>query len=69
MREGKRIRPTSFSTIYAGLNERDKAFEWLEKAYDERYEGILYLKVQPFYDNLRSDPRYLDLLQRIGLTP
>ena len=68
-REGKRIRPTSLSTIYAALNERDKAFEWLEKGYDERYEGILYLKVQPYYDNLRSDPRYGDFLQRIGLTP
>ena len=67
VRAGKRVRPTSFAIIYAALNDRDKAFEWLEKAYEERYEGVLYLKYQPYYDNLRSDPRYLDLLRRIGL--
>ena len=68
-RQGRPIRPTSFAIIYAGLNDRDKAFEWLEKAYQQRYEGVIYIKCQPYYDNLRSDPRYYDLVQRIGLTP
>lgn len=67
VKAGTRVRPTTLATIYAGLNDRDKAFEWLEIAYQERYEGVLYLKHQPYYDNLRSDPRYVDLLHRVGL--
>ena len=66
-RQQKPVRTTSYALIYAGLNDLDKAFEWLEKGYEERYEGVIYLKVQPYYDNLRSDPRYTDLLRRIGL--
>ncbi len=69
VKQGKRVRPTTFSTIYSALNDRDNAFKVLEKGYEERYEGVIYVKVQPFYDNLRTDPRYFDLLQRIGLTP
>ena len=69
LRQGQPIRPTSFAIIYSGLNDREKAFEWLEKAYQQRYEGVIYIKCQPYYDNLRSDPRYYDLVQRIGLTP
>lgn len=64
-----RVRATAFSIIFAGLNDREKAFEWLEKAYEQRYEGVIFIKVQPYYDNLRSDPHYYDLLKRIGLTP
>jgi hypothetical protein len=62
----KPMRPTSLAIIYAGLNDRDRAFEWLEKGYENRYESALYLKVQPFYDSLRPDPRYADLLRRVG---
>ena len=69
VKQNKPVRPTAFSTIYAGLNDPDKAFEWLEKAYQARYEGVIYIKVQPYYDNLRSDPRYFELIKRIGLTP
>ena len=68
-KQSNRIRATAFSIIFAGLNDRDKAFEWLEKAYEQRYEGVIFVKVQPYYDNLRSDPRYYELLKRIGLTP
>jgi len=67
VRHEKPVRATSYALIYAGLNDYDKAFEWLEKAYEERYEGVIYLKVQPYYDNLRSDPRYNQLVKRIGL--
>jgi len=68
-KQQKGIHATAFAIIYAGMNDRDKAFEWLERAYQDRYEGVIYIKVQPFYDNLRSDPRYFELVQRIGLTP
>jgi eukaryotic-like serine/threonine-protein kinase len=53
--------------IYAGLVEKDKAFEWLEKAYEEHY--IIAIKVSPVFDPLRSDPRFTDLLRRMNLQP
>jgi len=55
------------ATIYAGLREKDEAFRLLEKGYEERSAGMLYLAVDPFWDNIRSDPRYADLLRRMGL--
>jgi TolB-like protein len=55
------------ATIYAGLGEKDEAFRLLEKGYQERSAGMLYLLIDPFWDNVRSDPRYVDLLRRIGL--
>ncbi len=55
------------ATIYAGLGEKDEAFRLLEKGYEERSAGMLYLVVDPFWYGMRSDPRYVDLLHRIGL--
>ncbi len=57
------------ASFYAGLGERDKAFAWLEKAYEDRNEGLTLLKVDAQFDNLRSDPRFQDLLRRVGFTP
>jgi Flp pilus assembly protein TadD len=52
--------------VYVGLNEKDQAMAWLEKAYAERFNpGVL---MRPAFDPLRSDPRFQDLLRRIGLT-
>ena len=56
----------SFTSSCAKL---DQAFLWLEKAYDERTNSLAYLKVQATWDPLRSDPRFTDLLRRIGLSP
>ncbi len=53
--------------IYLGLGETDKAFEWLEKAYLARDINLLFIKVAPEYENIRSDPRYTVLLKKIGL--
>lgn len=53
--------------VYAGLGEKDSAFEWLEKAVVVRDKGLTFLKVDPCLDPLRSDPRFHDLLRRIGL--
>ena len=49
------------------VGRRDESFEWLEKAYQERRQRLGYLKVDPVYDSIRGDPRYLDLLRLIGL--
>jgi len=65
--ETKFVSPYFLATAYAGLGHKDKAFEWLETAYRERVDWITYLKVDPELDPLRSDPRYADLLRRIGL--
>ena len=53
--------------IYIGLGEKDRAFDSLEKAYKERSDLLVYLKVDPRLDTLRSDPRFADLMRRIGL--
>lgn len=55
--------------IYAGLGEFDTAFQWLEKAYEERSGWLAYMSVEPRLDCLRCDPRFADLLGRIGLHP
>ncbi len=54
------------SAAYTALGNRDQAFTWLEKAYQERSHSLLTLKTNPAFDNLRPDPRYHDLLRRIG---
>jgi len=55
--------------VYAGLEDKDQAFTWLEKAYEERFNRLAYLKVDALWDPLRSDPRFADLLRRVGIPP
>jgi tetratricopeptide (TPR) repeat protein len=57
----------TFATIYAGLGDKDKAFQLLEKAYREKSLDISWhLKADLRIDNLRSDPRFQDLVRRVG---
>ena len=58
-----------FAVIYTGLNQKDDAFRWLDKAFDERCEYLVYLGSEPLADPLRDDPRFPRLLSRIGLGP
>ena len=53
--------------VYAGLGRKDEAFTWLEKAYQVRDKGLTFLKMDPCVDPLRSDPRFQNLLHRVGL--
>ena len=55
--------------IYTGLHDMDHAFEWLNKAYDERCEYLVYLATEPLAEPLRGDPRFAQLLQRLRLKP
>jgi TolB-like protein len=61
------IPPTYFGMLFAGLGDKDKAMMWLEKAYDDRADGLTWLNVEPMLDEVRSDPRFQDLIRRIGL--
>jgi tetratricopeptide (TPR) repeat protein len=60
------IRPGWVAEVYAGLGEKDEAFRWLERAYNERDAWLTLLKVWPPFDALRSDPRLDDLLRRMN---
>jgi serine/threonine-protein kinase len=57
----------NFATVYAGLGERDQAFQWLEKSYHDHASRMTILQVDPFLDPLRSDPRFAALVRRVGL--
>jgi tetratricopeptide (TPR) repeat protein len=64
---GGYVSPYITAAIYAGLGEKDSAFKWLEKAYEEH--DWMQLKLDPFLDSLRSDPRFQELLRRMNLPP
>ena len=63
----KSVRPINMVRIYVKVGDKDRAFEWLEKAYLERASVIVFANVLPTYDSLRSDPRFQNLVGRIGL--
>jgi DNA-binding winged helix-turn-helix (wHTH) protein/TolB-like protein/Tfp pilus assembly protein PilF len=62
------VSPYTVATIYTGLGQKDQAFKWLDKAFDERDIWLMNLRVDPLFKPLRSDGRFTILLQRIGLT-
>ena len=57
----------SVATVHAGLGDEHRAFEWLERAFEERSSWLLSLKVEPMLSGLRSDVRFGKLVRRIGL--
>jgi TolB-like protein/Flp pilus assembly protein TadD len=61
------VPPTAFVMVYAGLGMIDDAFHWLEKAVEERDGLLIYLKVGSVFDRLRSDPRFPEIVKRVGL--
>jgi serine/threonine protein kinase/Tfp pilus assembly protein PilF len=61
------VSPYQIAAIHAGLGEEDLAFEWLEKAYAERTGWMVHIKWDPRLANLHLDPRFQDLVRRIGL--
>jgi tetratricopeptide (TPR) repeat protein len=61
------ISPFNIAIIYLGLGDKDRAFEYLEKAYEEHPQTMVHLKSQPMFDSLRSDPRYTELLRKMNL--
>jgi TolB-like protein/DNA-binding winged helix-turn-helix (wHTH) protein/tetratricopeptide (TPR) repeat protein len=57
----------AFIQAYAGLNDNDQTLAWLEQGYKEQSNLMQWIKVEPTFDQLRSDPRFVDLLRRVGL--
>jgi hypothetical protein len=53
---------------YLGVGDKEQAFAWMEQAYEEQSMILQYLKVHPFFDPVRDDPRFADLLRRVGLS-
>ena len=66
-RSQRYVSPVSLAVAYLGLGETVKAFDALEQAYNERKGWLLHMQVEPVFDGVRDDPRYLDLIHRIGL--
>jgi TolB-like protein/Tfp pilus assembly protein PilF/DNA-binding winged helix-turn-helix (wHTH) protein len=56
-----------FALVYAGLEDKDQAFSWLEKGCEERFARFAYLNAEALWDPLRSDPRFSDLVRRVGI--
>jgi tetratricopeptide (TPR) repeat protein len=55
-------------SVYYALGESDRAFKWFDRAYDDRSDCLVWLKVDPMIEGLRSDPRYQALMRRVGFT-
>jgi Flp pilus assembly protein TadD len=63
------VAPYNFAIIYSALGETDTALDYLEKGYEQKDVRMVFLKVDPKWNNLRNDTRYRNLLWRIGLPP
>jgi TolB-like protein/Tfp pilus assembly protein PilF len=61
------ISPYCICLIYASMGEKAQALDWLEKAYNEHVSELIYLKVDPYLDNLHSEPRFTAILKKVGL--
>jgi tetratricopeptide (TPR) repeat protein len=61
------VSPWLVAIVYAELGDKNKAFVWLERAYEGREHDLVFSNVWPMFDSLRPDPRFKDLLRRIGL--
>jgi serine/threonine protein kinase/Tfp pilus assembly protein PilF len=63
----KYVAPHFFAGVHIGLGDNDRAMDYLEKSWDERCHWLIYLHIDPSMDDLRSDPRFQNLLKRVGL--
>jgi tetratricopeptide (TPR) repeat protein len=66
MKGDENILSYAVAGVHAGLGEKDQALEWLEKAYAVRDQGLVFLKIDPILDPLRSDPRFERILRRMN---
>jgi len=64
---GEYVPPNGRAVYYAQLGDKDQAFFWLEKTMQERVSVMVELKSSPVWDKIRDDPRFTDILRRVGL--
>jgi len=65
----RQVEPFQFADVYVRLGQKDEAFAWFEKTFAARDVSTLQFKIEPVYDSLRDDPRYAQLIRKIGLQP
>jgi pentatricopeptide repeat protein len=63
------VPPAAFLNAYLGLGDTEEAFNWLQRAAEEKSNITQFLKVHPFFDPLRSDPRFAEFLRRANFSP
>jgi serine/threonine protein kinase/tetratricopeptide (TPR) repeat protein len=61
------VSPYFIALVYVGLKNDDEAFAWLEKAYEERHPYLILMDAEPVFDQIRRDPRFVDLTKRVGI--
>jgi tetratricopeptide (TPR) repeat protein len=57
------------AAVYSGLGEKEQTLKWLERAYEDHSGGITFLKVDPYWELVREEPRYIELLRKVNLQP
>jgi tetratricopeptide (TPR) repeat protein len=67
MKRGEYVPAAEYVTAYTRMGDKEQAFGWLDKAVQERNGFVFIVKVDPIYDRLRDDPRFQDLIRRVGL--
>jgi len=65
--QSRYVAPIERAIVYSGLGDLDNCFEWLEKAYEERSSNLPFARIFPYGKNIEHDPRFSDLMRRIGL--
>ena len=61
------IQPSYIALLYSSLGDKDQALQWLEKAYTDRDDRLIFVLTDPLIESMHSDPRFQDLARRIGL--
>ncbi len=64
----RHVSPHNIALVYIGLGEPEEALAWLERAFEQRDGRMVFLKVEPKWNDLRGNPRFQDLLQRLSFT-
>ena len=66
--DAKQADGRDLAVLYAGLDDKDKAFEWLQKAFENRSVFLVFLRLEPLMESLRSDARWNELEKRVGIS-
>ncbi|MDQ3252950.1 MAG: hypothetical protein M3R15_03420, partial [Acidobacteriota bacterium] len=68
-RPGGYVSPYFVAIVYTGLGEKDQAFVWLRRAYEDRHPGLVLLKIDPRFNHLRDDARFTEIVRQLDFGP